>query len=84
MNIPFNEARDYDLWCSEHFPKYSRILSSHESNNTNNQLSVLPYNPNTDYGDPEPDPDELNSNGLWFAPQCEKCFLTNKWQHMMS
>jgi hypothetical protein len=64
INIPFIEARDYDLRCREHFLQYFRILSSHERNKTNDQLPVLPYNPNKDYGDPEPDPDELNSNEL--------------------
>ncbi len=24
---------------------------------------------------------EFTANGLWFAPQCQKCFLTNKYLH---
>jgi hypothetical protein len=52
-------------------------------NQTDNGTECLWAWPNTerDHEWSEEDMIEFTANGLWFAPQCQKCFRTNKYLH---
>jgi hypothetical protein len=78
-----------------HTAKMLRMLSllgtSDKSNRwttTNKYCLIRPtmelnVHPNTEKDDvwSEDDMIEFTANGLWFVPQCQKCFLTNKYLH---
>jgi len=75
-------SKNFGLRCREHLSGYFGVLYSDES--YNNRLCKWFLENTLEYDEMEPafEPciGELNSNGLWFAPDCKECFLTNKYQ----
>ncbi len=75
--FPFNDPIHVGLYCREHHTGYYGLLHSSESYNVNNSKVYVP--PAESF---EPCVGDLNSNGLWFAPKCSSCCLTNKYLHI--
>ncbi len=70
------------LFCWEHLPGYFGILDSRESYNHDLSRDFILQPKACKRDTYEPCVGDLNSNGLWFAPKCKTCFLTNKYLHM--
>ncbi len=81
-HVAIGDPKRVGLFCREHLPRYFGILYSRESYKHNLPRDFI-LQPEACEGDTyEPCVGDLNSNGLWFAPKCKKCFLTNKYLHM--
>jgi hypothetical protein len=65
-------------FCQEHYMYYNNAVLPSQTNNGTDCIWAWP---NTERGCewPEEDVMEFTANGLWFAPDCEKCFRTNKY-----
>jgi hypothetical protein len=64
--------------CQEHYMDYDKEVLPTQTNNGMNCFWAWP-NTERDHEWSEEDMIEFTANGLWFAPDCEKCFRTNKY-----
>jgi len=65
-------------FCREHYMYYDKEVLPSQTNNGTDCIWAWP-NTERDHEWPEDDVMEFTANGLWFAPDCEKCFRTNKY-----
>jgi hypothetical protein len=68
------------IWrfCQEHYMYYDKEVLPSQTDNGRDCIWAWP-NTERDHEWPEDDVMEFTANGLWFAPDCEKCFRTNKY-----
>ncbi len=64
-------------FCQEHYLDYDKnVLPNQTNNGTQCPWTWPPKEKDLQWN--EPDMSEFVANGLWFAPNCKECFLTNK------
>ncbi len=64
-------------FCQEHYMDYNKEVLPTQTNNGTDCIWAWP-NTERDHEWSEEDVIEFTANGLWFAPDCKKCFGTNK------
>jgi hypothetical protein len=67
-------------FCQEHYMGYNKEVLANQTNNGTECPWAWP-NTEQDIVWKEDDMMEFTVNGLWFALDCQKCFLTNKYLH---
>ncbi len=64
-------------FCQEHYMDYDKHVLPTQTDNGTDCIWAWP-NTERDYAWSEEDMIEFTGNGLWFVPNCKKCFRTNK------
>jgi hypothetical protein len=65
-------------FCQEHYRDYNKEVLPTQTNNGADCIWAWP-NTERDHEWSEKEMIEFTANGLWFAPDCNKCFRTNKY-----
>jgi hypothetical protein len=74
------EDIESDCFCQEHNMDYNKQVLPNQTDNGTECPWAWP-NTEKDHVLSEEDVVDFTAKGLWFTPQCQKCFLTNKYLH---
>ncbi len=73
-----NDIESLGRFCQEHYMDYDKEVLPNQTDNGTDCFGAW-HNTKRDHEWYEEDVIEFTANGLWFAPDCEKCFRTNKY-----
>jgi hypothetical protein len=74
----FNSIESLGCFCQEHYLDYNKEVSLTQTNNGTDCIWAW-SNTVRDHEWSEEDVMGFTANGLWFSPDCEMCFRTNKY-----
>jgi hypothetical protein len=72
------DVESIGCFCQEHYSDYDKEVWPTQTENGTDCIWAWP-NTERDHEWSEEDMTEFTANGLWFAPDCKKCFRTNKY-----